>query len=325
MFVQLALFFVVPATAIILTIVYVAYRETTHSDDDSGNASSFISEMIHNFGNYVTILSSQSLIHATLGAVAEGAIGVAVAELYLNRNPSWYICLQRSGPKLIPLIVCGFLAGSAILIGYFFFYIPGLILKLNFMVVTPVLLFDTQANPSEEGSHHPYTILSALSRSWSLMNGHLWYAFGCLMGLDAVHLIITGLLRLLFIELDPNSMYYSLAFQAAKAIPSSVLVPAYGILKTVVYLNLLVQKESLTKEGFAHQMDSSWMDASTVPLLMASSSLDPPFPSTDDELPQVNERSITADDPELLPVEASQKSESPADGSTLSSKNSLQR
>jgi hypothetical protein len=251
LFLQLAILFVVPATCVLLAFVYtLLHHQHQHKQQDDQEQG-----FLDNFGYYATILSSQALIRSTLGAIAEGAIAVAVADLYLQRRPRWFTCLQRASTKVVPLVLAGFVAGSAVLMGYFLFYIPGLLLKINFLMVVPVVILEDEI-----------TVMSALGRSWDLVQGERWFALKCYLGLELSYQFSNWLLRQLLLTDDGSNPFFSMTFHLLAAFPKSAFVPAFGILKTALYIHFMIIKENLTEEQFANQVDQG-LSTTNMPLL----------------------------------------------------------
>jgi hypothetical protein len=250
LFLKLAILFVVPATCVLLAFVYTLLHHHHHQKQEQDQG------FWDNLGYYATILSSQALIRSTLGAIAEGAIAVAVADLYLQRQPRWFTCLQRASTKVVTLLLAGFVTGSAILMGYFLFYIPGLLLKINFLMVVPVVILEDEI-----------TVMSALGRSWDLVQGERWFAVKCYLGLEFLYQLSNWLLRQLLQTDDGSNPYFSMTFHFLAAFPDSVFVPAFGILKTALYIHFMVIKENLTEEQFANQVDQG-LTTTNMPLLV---------------------------------------------------------
>lgn len=248
LFLKLAILFAVPATCLLLAFVYTLLHHEQQKDGEKGFWDSF--------GNYATIMGSQSLIRSTLGAIAEGAIAVAVADLYLQRHPRWFTCLQRASAKVVTLLLTGILSGIAILIGYSMFYIPGLILKINFLMVVPVVILEDEI-----------TVMSALGRSWDLVQGERWFAVKCYLGLELLYQFSNWILRLILQKDDGSNPFFSLTFHLLAMFPKSVFVPAFGILKTVLYIHFMIIKENLTEGQFANQVDQG-LTTTNMPLLV---------------------------------------------------------
>ena len=246
LFFRIALFFVIPATAILLAFVYTALHHHHNADDDPNGSSNFWKNMKY----YAAVLGSKTLIHQTLGAIAEAAISVAVADLYLQRQPRWFSCLQKASTKAITLLIAGILAGMSILFGYLFFIIPGWFFRINFMLVTPVIVLEDE-----------FSVLSSLGRSWDLTKGHRFYILQCLLGLEFLYWIVNEMLKSFLSssssgggEVDSRP-YFSLTFHLLAAIPNSIFVPALGILKTVLYIQIMMVNEGFTEDRLASQVD----------------------------------------------------------------------
>jgi len=268
---------VIPATAILLALLY-ALRHFTREG------------FWQNLSYYVTVLGSQSLLQQSLGTIAEAAITVAVADLYLQRQARWFVCLRKASAKIVTLLLAGIVAGCAILFGYLFLYIPGLILKINFMLVTPAIVLEDELS-----------VLSSLGRSWDLVRGYKSYVFQCLLGLDISYWLVTWILYSCFPRSDDeNKPFFSLTFQLLSAIPKSVFVPAFGILKTVLYMHLMIAKEGLTEDRFATQVDQGMISEGRVPLITDQDELE--VPSDNENIPtQEEDRTEQENDATTVP------------------------
>jgi hypothetical protein len=249
LFLKLAILFVVPSTCLLLA--FVSYVAAHYRSQDGAEGFS------DTFGYYVSILGSQSLIRSSLGALAEGAIAVAVADLQLQRQARWFNCLQKASTKVALLLITGLITGLATLIGYMFGFFPGLFLKLNFLLVVPVIILEDEVS-----------VIASLGRSWDLVKGHRLYVLKCYLGLEGSYWLSTLILREFLKSDDGSRPYFSLTFHLLEAFPKSVFVPAFGILKTVLYINLLIIEEQLTEERFSNQIDQGMAgSASYVPLI----------------------------------------------------------
>lgn len=287
LFLKLAILFVVPATCLLLALVYTALHKvhSRQQEHDGDNAGGFWD----NFGYYAAVLGSESLIRSTLGAVADGAIAVAVADIYLQRHPRWFTCLQRASSKVVTLLLAGTVAGIAIVLGSFCFVLPGLFLKLNFLLVTPVIVLEDEIS-----------VLSALGRSWDLIKEHRLYTAKCYLLLSSLYYLSAWILHQILKKDDESRPFYTLTFHMLQSLPNSIFVPAFGILKTVVYIHLMVVKENLTENGLSIQVDQS-MTSTNVPLLNEEPTHEDPeifyegqhlFDPVSPEIPSTPERSV---------------------------------
>ncbi|CAJ1957518.1 unnamed protein product [Cylindrotheca closterium] len=300
LFLKLAILFVVPATCLLLALVYTALHKVHSRQQQQPDNGGFMDQ----FGYYAAVLGSESLIRSTLGAVADGAIAVAVADIYLQRHPRWFTCLQRASSKVVTLLLAGTVAGIAIVLGSFCFLVPGLFLKLNFLLVTPVIVLEDEIS-----------VLSALGRSWDLIKEHRLYTVKCYLSLSFLYYLSAWILHQILLKKDDHESrpFYTLTFHMLASLPNSVFVPAFGILKTVIYIHLMVVKENLTEDGLSIQVDQG-MTSTTVPLLSDEQNEEDPevifyeeqhhtiFDPVSGEIPSTPERSTvqTAEGASLL-------------------------
>lgn len=246
MFVQLALLVVIPTTAIMMTIVYLMM------DQHSGNES-----WQKLYERYYVVVTTGSFLQKTLGTISDGAIAVAVADLYLQRSPDWMICLRKAISKAKILVLAGVVSWIATQVGFVFGFVPGVFLRIQFVSLIPLIVLDD--SDCRSGSHTP---LSALGRSWKLSTGRRWYVLWCLVSLNSLFLLTDWLLRCLLKE-NSNQPFLNLSFHLLKTIPSTMITPLRGILKTVMYINLLVLQDDMIEEGFAQQIERGRLEATT--------------------------------------------------------------
>jgi len=252
LFLKLAILFVVPATCLLLALIYTAlYKVHSRQQGQDDAAGSFWDQ----FGYYAAVLGSESLIRSTLGAVADGAIAVAVADIYLQRHPRWFTCLQKATSKAVTLLIAGTLVGIATVLGSLCFLVPGLFLKLNFLLVTPVIVLEDEIS-----------VLSALGRSWDLIKEYRWYTIKCYLSFEFLYWLSAWILRQILKTDDGSQPFYTMTFHVLASLPKSIFLPAFGILKTVIYIHLMVVKENLTEDGLSIQVDQG-MTSTNVPLL----------------------------------------------------------
>ena len=250
-FIQLALFFVLPATVVLLAVIHSTIDRGI--DDNSGGIFKFF---FRNLDSFLAVLGSQSLLKATLGAVSEAAICVAVSELYLNRVPKWHLCLQRGISRVVVLLLANIMAGIGTFIGYLFLFIPGVFLYISLSLVTPVIVLE-----------HSGSAVEVLMRSWSLTSSHRVYVLKCLATLGVLYWVLTAIMNKI-----AGAHFLSLSFHLLRMIPASVFYPALCILKTVMYINIRVISEGLTAEQFCREVGEAGSEVGTeysrVPLVL---------------------------------------------------------
>ena len=137
----------------------------------------------------------------------------------------------RWGVSKIPkLAIAAIVSWILTALGFVLLIIPGLILSMAFILVSPVAIF-------EKGSP-----IDALRRSWRLTDGHRWniFAASIVVGLavGAVGLVISGGLSLFVF----SSGFWPLA--VVGQIVTSILGEASTVLALVLYLGILRTLES---------------------------------------------------------------------------------
>jgi len=108
----------------------------------------------------------------------------------------WKSLTPRLGPFIGTTIVAGIIVGTASL----FFYIPGLVLYTYLSFVLPVIIF-------EKG-----TVGSAISRSFSLIQGHFWFTVGLSLVLNGIELLFSYLITGPFIIALMFGLYNDASF-----------------------------------------------------------------------------------------------------------------
>lgn len=125
------------------------------------------------------------LVVALVGSLwVQGALTATVANVRDGRaEEDIESTYRRVRPTLIPLLLAGVLAGIGILLGFILLIVPGLILLTRWVLVTPAVVLE-RLGPTD-----------ALRRSWNLVRGHSWTAFGVIV----VTLVISAIAQVIFV------------------------------------------------------------------------------------------------------------------------------
>ena len=89
-----------------------------------------------------------------------------------------------------------------------------------------------------------------MGRSWELVGGHWWHAFGALM----VAGLLTGLVNAVITTPFSSTNWF---VQAVAAAVATVIRLPYGVLAGVLYLDLRARKESLPLERLRADLQAS--------------------------------------------------------------------
>eukprot|EP00523_Entomoneis_sp_CCMP467_P015567 CAMPEP_0168774982 /NCGR_PEP_ID=MMETSP0725-20121227/5275_1 /TAXON_ID=265536 /ORGANISM="Amphiprora sp., Strain CCMP467" /LENGTH=544 /DNA_ID=CAMNT_0008824593 /DNA_START=20 /DNA_END=1654 /DNA_ORIENTATION=- len=208
--------------------------------------------LTQNFVGIFLILMTQLLFHHAVGIWSDGAICRAAAEIALGRptaaRQAWRHLLQWK--LALILTVTGMLSFVFILIGYCFFYVVGLLAVVALYLTVPALILEPQQ------TRHP---LDALSRSFELTQGCLVHCLLCHVVLILIQSITAHIVNAIFMA-GSNSSNLGHLFSVwgtwVGMIPTLLFVPAFSILKTVLYIRIRVRREGLTPQQLARDMKS---------------------------------------------------------------------
>jgi len=245
-FMGISLVFFVPYAIFALTFVTGLITGASDFEDDFGDGQ----------GPKIFFMTAVDLLLYELACViGQGAISIAVAEIYIGRRPGWGTCLKRAwvakwalvcssmlihGPLFLSsalpiflvfwmainsfsatsilftaLVVCACLFGAT-------FWYSGLILS------SPAIAVENFSSP-----------IKGMKRSWELSTGSRCYVLSTMIGLFFGQKLVGSLFRNIFGGFVGGIM--ELLF-------TLFYLPLQGITQTVVYLNLRIGRESMNQQ-----------------------------------------------------------------------------
>ena len=171
--------------------------------------------------------------------VLTGAITRAVAAEVAGQDPSVEQSYRFGFHRLGSVLLVSVLVGLATVGGLILFIIPGIYIGIRLAASTQALVVEGRRGTQ------------AMGRSWELVGGHWWHAFGTLV----VAALLTGLVNaLITIPFDQTSWFV----QAVVAAVATVITLPYGTLVGVLlYLDLRARKENLTLETLQADLQAS--------------------------------------------------------------------
>jgi hypothetical protein len=171
--------------------------------------------------------------------VLTGAITRAVAAEAAGEDPGVEQSYRFGFHRLGSVLLVSVLVGLAIIGGLILFIIPGIWIGVRLSMSTQALVVEGR-RPTE-----------AMGRSWALVGGHWWHAFGALV----VAGLLTGVVNAVITTPFNNTSWFVQAIVAAIA---TVITLPYGVLVGVLlYLDLRARKETLTLEGLRADLQAS--------------------------------------------------------------------
>jgi hypothetical protein len=171
--------------------------------------------------------------------VLTGAITRAVAAEVAGEDPSVEQSYRFGFHRLGSVLLVSVLVGLATIGGLILFVIPGIWIGVRLAVSVEALVVEGRRGTQ------------AMGRSWELVGGHWWHAFGALV----VAGLLTGIVNAVITTPFNNTGWFVQAIAAAVA---TVITMPYGVLVGVLlYLDLRARKEQLTLERLRTDLQTS--------------------------------------------------------------------
>jgi hypothetical protein len=171
--------------------------------------------------------------------VLTGAITRAVAAEVTGEDPSVEQSYRFGFQRIWSVLLVSVLVGLATVGGLIVFVIPGIYIGVRLCVSIEALVVEGRRGTQ------------AMGRSWELVGGHWWHAFGTLLVAWLVIGVVNSLITLPFGEA-------SWLVQGLVAALATVVTLPYGVLVGVLlYLDLRARKEALTLERLRADLQAS--------------------------------------------------------------------
>jgi hypothetical protein len=171
--------------------------------------------------------------------VLTGAITRAVAAEVAGEDPGVEQSYRFGFHRFWSVLLVSVLVGLAIIGGLIVFIIPGIYIGVRLAVTIETLVVEGRRGTQ------------AMGRSWELVGGHWWHAFGTLV----VAGLLTGVVNAVITAPFGNTGWF---VQAVAAAVATVITLPYGALVGVLlYLDLRARKENLTLEQLRADLQAS--------------------------------------------------------------------
>jgi hypothetical protein len=171
--------------------------------------------------------------------VLTGAITRAVAAEVAGQDPSVEQSYRFGFHRLGSVLLVSVLVGLATIGGLILFIIPGIYIGIRLCVSIEALVVEGRRGTE------------AMGRSWGLVGGHWWHAFGTLV----VGGLLTAIVNAVITAPFGNTSWF---VQGVVAAVATVITMPYGVLVGVLlYLDLRARKENLTLETLRTDLQAS--------------------------------------------------------------------
>lgn len=211
---------VVPLSFINALLSGVAFRGTTNAQDVVIDRS---------FGLFVAGALATAVISIIIWAVLQAAILRAAAQATIGDPVDPEESYRYGFKRLGSVILVSLLVGLALVGGFILLVIPGIIFWVFFSVSVPVLIVENRRGRA------------AMSRSWNLVKGHFWHAFGVLIVAAIIAGVISGILG----SIGGDAWVIRWIFTAIGTI---VTAPFSSLVSVLLYLDLRARSEALSAD-----------------------------------------------------------------------------
>jgi hypothetical protein len=171
--------------------------------------------------------------------VLTGAITRAVAAEVVGEDPGVEQSYRFGFHRLGSVLLVSVLVGLATIGGLILLVIPGIYIGVRLAVSIEALVVEGRRGTQ------------AMSRSWELVGGHWWHAFGTLL----VAALLTGLVNALITAPFGATSWFVQAVVAA--IATTITLPYGALVGVLLYLDLRARKETLTLEALRADLQAS--------------------------------------------------------------------
>jgi hypothetical protein len=179
-------------------------------------------------GALIAVLISAVLQAAILRAAAQATIGDPV-----DVEASYRYGLKR----LWSVILVSILVGLVVAAGFILLVIPGIIFLVFLSVSIPVLIVEGRRGTE------------AMGRSWNLVKGNFWHAFGVIVVAALIVGIITGIIG----AIGGHNWAVRWIFTSIAQI---LTVPFASLVSVLLYLDLRARSESLSADTLRQELAS---------------------------------------------------------------------
>ena len=171
--------------------------------------------------------------------VLTGAITRAVAAEVAGQDPSLEQSYRFGFNRLGAVLLVSLLVGLATAAGLILLVIPGIYVGIRLSVSTQALVVEGR-RPTE-----------ATARSWALVHGHWWHAFGTLVVAGLLTFVVNALITTPF---DAANWFGQ---AVASAVATVITLPFSTLVGVLLYLDLRARKETLTLDALRADLQAS--------------------------------------------------------------------
>lgn len=197
-------------------------------------------EVVHPRGIVMALFLAAitAAISVIIWAVLEAAIMRAAAQATIGDPVDPEASYRYGFKRLGSVLLVSLLVGLAVLGGFILLIIPGIIFLVFLSVSIPALVVENRRGTD------------AMSRSWNLVKGHAWHAFGVIV----VAGLITGAISGAIGAIGGSAWVVRWIFTA---IATVITAPFSALVSVVLYLDLRARSEALSADTLRSELTAS--------------------------------------------------------------------
>jgi hypothetical protein len=226
---------VVPLSLISALVLHYAVTSTTTTTHTAGGLTYTVSTRSVGAAIFGGIIAAA--ISIIIGALLQAAIIRAGAQATVGDPVDVEGSYRYGFHRFGSVILVGLLVGLAVAVGFILLIIPGIIALVFLSVSIPALVVENRRGTE------------AMSRSWNLVRGHFWHAFGVIIVAYLIVAVVGGLLG----AVGGNNWVVRWIFNAIGQI---ITTPFSALVSVLLYLDLRARKEALTTDVLRNELAS---------------------------------------------------------------------
>ena len=194
-------------------------------------------EFSSGFFSGLIVIAASAVIGYLIQQLLTGALTRGAAGSLVNRDVDVAASYRYAFSRLGGLIVLSLLFAIIVAIGFALLIIPGIILGVFLSMAIPAFIVERRS------------ATDSLSRSWNLVSGSWWHAFGTIV----IAGILAGIVNAIITAIGGDTF---IGAWITGAIASIITAPFVALVGIVLYVDLRARREGLDAATLSRELDS---------------------------------------------------------------------
>jgi len=184
------------------------------------------------------IFAATTLVSYVIQQLLTGALTRATAGSLVGRPVDVTASYRYAFSRLGGLIILSILYGLIVAVGFILLIVPGIILGVFLSVAVPAFMIERR------------TATDSLSRSWNLVSGSWWHAFGTIV----VAAILAGIVSGILTTIGGDSFF---GYWVMSTIATIITAPFVALVGVLLYVDLRARREGLDATTLGRELDAA--------------------------------------------------------------------